>query len=121
MSWPPAPWDVWFADLRSGGPTEQTGRHNVVVLSHTQVPSGVALVAPITSTAFNVACAVEIEAIDAGIRSTSWIQCDQIQALAISKRRFLKFRRKLAHPRRPELAAALSFVLRGIFPPDLLT
>src|SRR3977135_1694484 len=98
---PPKQWDVWFATLRDGWKGEQTGPHNVLVVSSPLMHSasrGV-VVAPITSTAREAPWVVRIEPQDGGIELVSYIECDQLQALSPSPNRFQKFRQKLSATR----------------------
>jgi mRNA-degrading endonuclease toxin of MazEF toxin-antitoxin module len=115
---PPKQWDIWFAVLRQGRPGEQTGDHNVLVVSSPlmQSDSRVVIVAPITSTGRNNPWVVQVEPQDSGLELVSWIECDQLQALSPSPERFKTFRRRLAAPKRSEVALALQNALRGALP-----
>jgi mRNA-degrading endonuclease toxin of MazEF toxin-antitoxin module len=115
---PPRQWDIWFAALREGRPGEQTGDHNVLVVSSPLMQSGsrVVIVAPITSSARSTPWVVEIDPQDSGLKLKSWIECDQLQALSPSPERFKEFRRRLAEPKRAEVALALQNALRGALP-----
>ncbi len=117
-SLPPKQWDIWFASLRPGRPGEQTGDHNVLVVSSPLMQSGsrVVIVAPITSSARSHPWVVQIEPQDSGLELLSWIECDQLQALSPSPERFKEFRRRLAAAKRPEIALALQNALRGALP-----
>jgi mRNA-degrading endonuclease toxin of MazEF toxin-antitoxin module len=115
---PPKQWDIWFAALRQGRPGEQTGDHNVLVVSSPlmQSDSRVVIVAPITSSARNSPWVVQVDPQDSGLEIVSWIECDQLQALSPSPERFKTFRKRLAAPKRPEVALALQNALRGALP-----
>jgi mRNA-degrading endonuclease toxin of MazEF toxin-antitoxin module len=115
---PPKQWDIWFAVLRQGRPGEQTGDHNVLVVSSPlmQSDSRVVIVAPITSSGRTNPWVVQVEPQDSGLEVVSWIECDQLQALSPSPERFKTFRKRLAAPRRPEVALALQNALRGALP-----
>lgn len=113
---PPKQWEIWFASLREGIPGEQTGDHNVLVVSSPLMQSRVVLVAPITSTAREAPCVVKVEPQDSGLKLVSYIECDQLQALSPSPKRFKEFRRKLSAPVRPAVALALQSALRGALP-----
>ncbi len=117
-SLPPQQWEIWFASLRAGRPGEQTGDHNVLVVSGTlmQSDSRVVIVAPITSSGRDNAWVVRIEPQDSGLEIVSWIECDQLQALSPSPERFKTFRKRLAAPKRAEVALALQNALRGALP-----
>jgi mRNA-degrading endonuclease toxin of MazEF toxin-antitoxin module len=80
--------------------------------------SGVAIVAPLTTTGSMSPWATPVEPAEAGIERRSWIECHQLQALSLSRKRFLRRSRPLAHGRRPYVALALASALRGIFPLD---
>lgn len=110
-------WDVWFVDLRPGIKGEQTGKHHVVVLSGRRVNAerGIAVVAPITTTRRNWPWLVQIEAHHAGIRELSYIECDQLQAVATSAARFIEKRAPLAHHVRPIVAVAVEQVFGDLF------
>ncbi len=112
---PPRQWDIWFATLRDGIAGEQLGDHNVLVVSSDLIraDSRVVLVAPITSTGRNCPWVVPIEPADSGLERLSWIECDQLQALAPSPSRFKTYRRKLAATKRPDVQLALANSLRG--------
>jgi mRNA-degrading endonuclease toxin of MazEF toxin-antitoxin module len=71
------------------------------------------IVAPITTTPRDVPWLVEIDPADGGIDRRSWIECDQLQALAPSPDRFETFRGRLADSRRPFVVVALRHVLEG--------
>jgi mRNA-degrading endonuclease toxin of MazEF toxin-antitoxin module len=113
----PAPkqWDIWFATLRDGVRGEQMYDHNVLVVSSLGIrhASRTVIVAPITSTDRDVPWLVEVDPPDSGLEVRSWIECDQLQALAPSPIRFKTFRRRLADSRRPFVVAALRYVLDG--------
>lgn len=113
----PQQWDVWWADLRPGKKGEQTGLHNVLVVSADLLTSqsGVVLVAPITTTGSDRPWVVEIEPADAKIDRRSWIECNQLQA--VSPSRLIEFRRRLTESKRPHVAAALLSALRGAVQP----
>jgi len=115
---PPRQWDIWFSSLRPGRPGEQTGDHNVLVVSSPlmQSNSRVVIVAPITSSARSSPWVVQIEPQDSGLKLRSWIECDQLQALSPSPERFKEFRQRLAEAKRPEVALALQNALRGALP-----
>ena len=68
-------WDIWFAELRAGVKGEQKGPHHVLILSSELVHSqtGVALVAPITTTGSTMPWVVRVERQDSGLRFTSYI------------------------------------------------
>ena len=108
----PRQWDVWWAELRTGRKREQTGDHHVLILSDDLVinQTGMVIVAPITTSGSNRPWVVAIDPSDAGIRARSWIECHQLQALALS--RLIEFRRRLVETRRPYVALALRSVLR---------
>ena len=109
--------------MRAGIKGEQTGPHHVLVLSsdlaHSQ--TGVALVAPITTTGSSDPWVVRVEPHESGLQLTSYIECHQAMTLSISPVRFTKFRRRLAEEKRADVALAVGQVLRGTFPydPDL--
>jgi mRNA-degrading endonuclease toxin of MazEF toxin-antitoxin module len=109
----PKQWDVWFADLRPGLKREQTGKHNVLIVSDDLLTtqSGVVLVAPITSSGQENPWVIEIEPADAGIDLRSWIECHQLQTISAS--RLIEFRRALSFSKRPYVLTALRSVLRG--------
>lgn len=115
---PPKQWDIWFATLREGMKGEQTGPHNVLVVSSPlmQSASGVVVVAPITSTPRDAPWVVKVEPQDSGLLHVSYIECDQLQALSPSQARFQTFRKKLSGPKRAEVALALQNALRGALP-----
>lgn len=110
-------WDVWWAELRAGQKGEQTGPHNVLVLSDDLLnsQSGVVLVAPITTSGADRPWIVEIDPSDAGIDRRSWIECNQLQSLSPS--RLKVFRRRLADVKRPHVFAALRSSFRGAIEP----
>jgi mRNA-degrading endonuclease toxin of MazEF toxin-antitoxin module len=109
---------VWYAELRPGAKREQTGPHNVVIVSGDLLTTqtGLVVVAPITTTASEKPWTVKIEAANAKIDRESWIECDQLQTLAIS--RLIKYRGRLAETKRPYLALAIGQALRGILGRD---
>jgi mRNA-degrading endonuclease toxin of MazEF toxin-antitoxin module len=111
----PKQWDIWFASLREGIRGEQTFDHHVLVVSSVGIrrDSRTVVVAPITTTHRDVPWLVEIDPPDSGLHARSWIECDQLQALAPSPLRFKTFRRRLAESRRPYVALALRHVLDG--------
>lgn len=112
----PKQWEVWFAKLRDGIKGEQTYDHNVVVLSSDFVnASGIAIVAPITTTGSGHPWVVKVDPQDAGIDRESWIECHQLQALSTSPTRFLEFRRRLVPEKCAAVAIAVSQALRGLF------
>jgi mRNA-degrading endonuclease toxin of MazEF toxin-antitoxin module len=113
---PPTQWDVWFATLRDGIRGEQTYEHNVLVVSSSRISrnSRTVIVAPITTSHRDVPWLVEVEPQDAGIDRLSWIECDQLQALAPSPERFKTARGRLAAPLRPRVIAALRYVLEDV-------
>jgi mRNA-degrading endonuclease toxin of MazEF toxin-antitoxin module len=115
---PPKQWDIWYASLRPGLRGEQTGEHNVLVISSQLMRSNssVVPVAPITSTGRDAPWVVRVEPHDSGLRITSWIECDQLQALSPSPERFKEFRRRLADHVRAEVTLALHSALRHALP-----
>jgi mRNA-degrading endonuclease toxin of MazEF toxin-antitoxin module len=116
----PRQWDIWFAVLRDGIKGEQKGPHHVLVLSSelTCSSTGVALVAPITTTGSIAPWVVRVEPHQTGLRLTSYIECHQAITLSTSGARFQTFRKRLVDEKRPEVALALGQVLRGTFPYD---
>lgn len=112
---PPRQWDIWYANLREGIRGEQTFKHNVLVVSSLGIrhSSRTVIVAPITTTHRDVPWLVAIEPADGAIDRRSWIECDQLQALAPSPERFEDFRGRLADARRPFVVAALRHVFEG--------
>lgn len=120
MASSPAPkqWDVWYADLRPGIKGEQTGAHNVLVISSDAVQGqrGVAIVAPITTTGSERPWVIHVSPTDCGIERDSWIECDQLQSLSVSPTRFKKHRGRLDFSKRGEVALAVAEVLRDVFP-----
>jgi mRNA-degrading endonuclease toxin of MazEF toxin-antitoxin module len=115
---PPKQWDIWFATLREGTKGEQTGPHNVLVLSSPRVQraSGVVVVAPITSTPREAPWIVKIEPQDGGIELVSYIECHQLQALSPAPARFRTFRKRLSPEKRSEVTLALQSVFHGALP-----
>ncbi len=78
------------------------------------VTAALLVVAPITTTHRDVPWLVEIDPPDSGLHARSWIECDQLQALAPSPLRFKTFRRRLAESRRLLRShSALRHVLDG--------
>jgi len=112
---PPKQWDIWFASLRHGIRGEQTLDHHVLVVSSARIQraSSVVVVAPITSTGRDAPWVVPIEPPDSGLDMLSWVECDQLQALAPTPERFRTFRRRLAAHQRPLVALALQNVFDG--------
>jgi mRNA-degrading endonuclease toxin of MazEF toxin-antitoxin module len=114
--WPPKQWDVWRVCLREGDKCEQTGEHFAVVLSPPELASGgVAVVAPITSTKHYGTWVVPVAAGDAGLDHDSFVECNQLQPLAISPKRFLQFGGRLSEGARSSVALALNDVFAGVF------
>lgn len=115
---PPKQWDIWYAALRDGMKGEQTGNHNVLVVSSPLMQSGsrVIVVAPITSTPRDSPWVVQVEPQDSGLERVSYIECDQLQALSPSQARFQTFRRRLSTMKRAEVALALQNVFHGALP-----
>jgi mRNA-degrading endonuclease toxin of MazEF toxin-antitoxin module len=102
-------------ELRAGIRGEQTSKHNALVVSSPgiQRSSRTVIIAPITSTHRDVPWLVQVDPEDAGIDRRSWIECDQLQALAPSPERFETYRGRLAESRRPLVAVALQHVFDG--------
>lgn len=112
----PKQWDVWFVELRPGLKGEQTGRHNVVVLSDDRVNAqrGVALVAPLTTTKRVWPWIVRVSPHEAGVDQVSWVECDQLQAVATSPERFLERRQRLGDAACARVAIGVNDALRGV-------
>lgn len=107
----PKRWEIWFCHLRSGIAGEPCGDHHVLVLSNPGA-RGILLAAPITTTGRDDdPCVVRIDPADSGLSLVSWIECDQIQALASSPQRFVTFRKRVAESFRVQVADAISSAL----------
>lgn len=116
----PRQWDIWSAELRPGLKGEATLPHPVLVLSsdHSHSQTGVALVAPLTTTGSLMPWVVRVEPHQSGLEFTSYVECHQLMSLSTSRQRFKAFRKRLAQEKRSEVALAVGQVLRDVFPFD---
>jgi len=87
----PARGEVWMVDLDPTRGHEQAGRRPALVVSvdpFNHGPAGLVIVLPITSKAKGIPLHVSIKPPEGGVRSTSYIKCEDVRSAA--KERFAR-------------------------------
>ena len=81
----PARGEVWMVDLDPVKGHEQAGRRPALVVSvdpFNHGPAGLVIVLPITSRAKGIPLHVQIKPPEGGVRSTSYIKCEDVRSVA---------------------------------------
>lgn len=81
--------EVWGANLSPTEGHEQAGTRPVLVVSDDRLnhgPADLAVVLPITTKKKNVPLHVEVSPPEGGLEVTSYVMCDQVRTISISKR-----------------------------------
>lgn len=85
----PSRGDVWLVDLNPIKGHEQAGRRPCLVLSDDRLnhgPADLAIVLPMTTTDREIPSHVRADPPEGGLRTTSFIMCEQVRAVSQSQR-----------------------------------
>ena len=77
--------EVWWVDLDPTRGHEQAGRRPGLIVSADEFntgPAGLLVVLPITSKEKKIALHVEIAPPEGGLRSRSWVKCEDVRSVA---------------------------------------
>ena len=80
--------EVWMVDLDPTRGHEQAGSRPALVVSHdtfNQGPAGLVIVVPVTSRDKGVRSHVRIEPPEGGLRTPSFIKCEDVRSVTVSR------------------------------------